>query len=308
MDSPSPRLRRRALDEVRGAARSRPVQVYLGVWAVAAVTLTAFGHDALSGLLLLAGVGALSLVTALVTAPARGLPGRVTTEPRLLVQQLVVVGATVVLTGVEGLRFHGVGGATTSLPAWTALVDALGGLGDRWFGAPHAVSNPVLYVAIPLVLLLWRGARPGELGLRRGIGTWRAAAVWCALPVVVLVGQMLGGRPVLGAGGLAVALLLATAQNGPMEEFLFRGALQTRLRLLAGPGWALVGQALVFGVWHLGLGYSNFGHPGGLVSALASTIVYQSVLGLAFGVLAERTGSLIAPSLFHVLYNTMFYG
>jgi len=92
--------------------------------------------------------------------------------------------------------------------------------------------------------------------------------------------------------------------NGFFEEFLFRGALQTRLRALRGPGWALVIQALVFGAWHLGLGYTNTDHAG-LLPALASTIVYQATLGLAFGVIFERTRNLLAPSVAHILVNSL---
>lgn len=58
------------------------------------------------------------------------------------------------------------------------------------------------------------------------------------------------------------------------EEFLFRGALQTRLRWLRGPGWALVIQALVFGAWHLGLGYATTDYAG-FLPALASTLSHQ---------------------------------
>ncbi len=65
-------------------------------------------------------------------------------------------------------------------------------------------------------------------------------------------------------------------------------------------------QAVLFGVWHVGLGYGNYGEPGGVISALASTIAFQAVLGLAFGYIFERSRNLFAPSVFHVLYNTMF--
>jgi membrane protease YdiL (CAAX protease family) len=65
-------------------------------------------------------------------------------------------------------------------------------------------------------------------------------------------------------------------------------------------------QALIFGLWHIGLGYANFGDPGGIITAVASTVLYQAVLGIAFGFIFERSRNLIAPSLFHVLYKTMF--
>ncbi|MDR7082097.1 membrane protease YdiL (CAAX protease family) [Arthrobacter ginsengisoli] len=71
-------------------------------------------------------------------------------------------------------------------------------------------------------------------------------------------------------------------QNGFVEESSFSGALQTRLVLAVGTGWALVLQALLLGVWHLRLGFTNTGHAG--------TIVPQSVLGLAFPVPGRPRG------------------
>jgi membrane protease YdiL (CAAX protease family) len=93
-------------------------------------------------------------------------------------------------------------------------------------------------------------------------------------------------------------------QNGLWEEFLLRGALQTRLRALLSPEWAIVIQALVFGAWHLGLGYTTT-DGAGLLSALAVGIVHQATIGLAFGIVFERTRNLLAPSVAHVLANTM---
>jgi membrane protease YdiL (CAAX protease family) len=93
-------------------------------------------------------------------------------------------------------------------------------------------------------------------------------------------------------------------QNGFFEEFLFRGALQTRLRKLTTPAWALVLQALIFGLWHLGAGYSATGGSD-LLTAAASTIVAQASLGLAFGIIFERTRNLFASSAFHIVINSI---
>jgi membrane protease YdiL (CAAX protease family) len=101
------------------------------------------------------------------------------------------------------------------------------------------------------------------------------------------------------------ARLLSNAiQNGFFEEFLFRGALQTRLRRILNPAWAVVIQALIFGVWHLGLGYTNTAYDG-FLPAVTATLVNQAVLGLAFGMIFERTRNLLAPSVVHVFFNSM---
>jgi membrane protease YdiL (CAAX protease family) len=103
---------------------------------------------------------------------------------------------------------------------------------------------------------------------------------------------------------IANRLLSNFMQNGLWEEILLRGALQTRLRALLSPEWAIVLQALVFGAWHLGLGYTNTGGAG-LLPALASVLVHQATIGLAFGIVFERTRNLLAPTVAHVLANSV---
>ena len=92
-------------------------------------------------------------------------------------------------------------------------------------------------------------------------------------------------------------------QNGFSEEFLFRGAFQTRLRAFMTSDWALVIQALVFGLWHIGFDTQTMG--GDVLAGLALGIASHSVMGLALGILFQRTRNLIAPSLVHVA-NNMF--
>jgi membrane protease YdiL (CAAX protease family) len=70
------------------------------------------------------------------------------------------------------------------------------------------------------------------------------------------------------------------------------------------PGLGGGGAALIFGTWHLGLGFDDTAHAGWL-TAVASTLAHQAVLGLAFGVMFERTRNLLAPSIVHVLVNSM---
>jgi membrane protease YdiL (CAAX protease family) len=175
-------------------------------------------------------------------------------------------------------------------------------LGDQWFGNGNLVANPVTYVVLPLLVLLAAGARLSTLGFARGHRVGRVLILWCAIPALFFGNALLTG--LLAPGRLAALLVSNFLSNGLSEEFLFRGALQTRLRRFWGPGWALVAQALVFGAWHLGLGFTATGHSGWL-PALASTIVYQAVLGLAFGVVYERTRNLVAPTIVHILVNSL---
>ncbi|MBP2017814.1 membrane protease YdiL (CAAX protease family) [Symbiobacterium terraclitae] len=93
-------------------------------------------------------------------------------------------------------------------------------------------------------------------------------------------------------------------QNGFSEEFLFRGALQTRLSQLLGDGWGLVLASLVFGIVHLGLNTKSLG--GDYLAGLAASVVFQATSGLLFGLTFMRTRSLIAPTEVHIVRNMMF--
>ncbi|MFJ6003809.1 lysostaphin resistance A-like protein [Arthrobacter sp. NPDC092385] len=218
--------------------------------------------------------------------------------------QLGLVSVFVALTGWSNLAFHGVIEGHSGIPGWTPLVERLRDLGERWFGEGLGtfVVNPVTYVLIPLIVLLLAGARLPDLGFTRGHRVGRTLVISCALPVVRFAFTVISGQQSIVR--LFGAFASNSMQNGFLEEFLFRGLLQTRLRLLAGPGWALVLQALVFGLWHLGAGYTNTGHAG-LLPAIAVTIVQQSLLGLGLGILFERTRNLLAPSVVHIALNSL---
>ena len=183
------------------------------------------------------------------------------------------------------------------------MVNAVERFSGQTFGNDNYISNPVQYFVIPVIVLLLLGAKLPDLGFGRGYRVLRVTLIWCIVPVLAIIYLLFSGALLSWVGQM---LFSNSLNNGFFEEFLFRGALQTRLRRLMSPAWALVLQAVLFGVWHVGLGYGNYGEPGGVISALASTIAFQAVLGLAFGYIFERSRNLFAPSVFHVLYNTMF--
>jgi membrane protease YdiL (CAAX protease family) len=214
--------------------------------------------------------------------------------------QVAVIGALIVLTAWNGLVFHRVPGVGP-VPVWSDLTRALGAVGDGLFGNGNYVANPVTYLVLPLILLLLLGARPRDLGFGKGHRVGRVILLWLAIPVAFLAFAVVTGQ--LTAARVVNRLVSNVMQNGIWEEFLLRGALQTRLRGLLTPEWAIVIQALVFGGWHLGLGYTNTAGAG-LLPALASTLVHQATIGLAFGIVFERTRNLLAPTVAHVLANS----
>lgn len=300
--SASPDFRSSLYSLVAQAIRSRAAWFFGAVWLVSALVLVVSGHGfPLFSLVMGLAYLLFSLLTVLITAPNPPAVVSSTERPRVWLQ-LGIIGAFILLTALGGLAFHGVVPEDLSLPLWSPLVESLEQLGRQGFGNDNYLSNPVRYFVLPLAALLLAGARLRGLGFARGHRVGRVLLLWGAPLLAYFVYALVSGQTTLAR--LAGRLVSNFMQNGFFEEFLFRGALQTRLRLLAGPGWALVLQALLFGVWHLGLGFTNTGHAG-LLPALASTLVNQAVIGLALGVLFERTRNLLAPSLVHILINSL---
>ena len=280
----------------------RAALLFAGIWLASALVLVVTGRgfpfDAfLKGLAFLL----LSVLTVVVTQPAPAPSIPVAERPRLWLQ-IGLILLFVLLTAWRGLAFHHVIGPDVALSLWSPVVDALGSLGDRWFGNGNYLANPVTYTLAPLLVLLLAGARLRGLGFGPGDRVGGVLLLWCSLPVAAFAYAVLAGQ--LTPERLGRRLLSNSLNNGFFEEFLFRGALQTRLRRLTTVGWALVIQALVFGGWHLGLGFTDTGHAGWF-PALASAFVNQAVIGLASGIVFEQSRNLLAPSVIHTVFNTL---
>lgn len=75
------------------------------------------------------------------------------------------------------------------------------------------------------------------------------------------------------------------------EEMVFRGIVFNRLKRFFGKGTAIIGSALIFGLYH-----------GNMVQAL-----YGFILGLLMAFFYERYGSFIVPVLLHSAANVCVY-
>ncbi len=279
-------------------------------WAFAVAWLGAAAVLAASGLLLLVpqqlGITltalALSWLTVALTSPP---PPPASTRTWRLGLQVVVLAVIAALTGATGAYVGGVAREVLGrLPGWSGLVRYLT-LPPHFLHlpipVPYVLLNPVTDVLLPLVVLLVLGARPGELGLGPGHRAGRVLAIWAALPLIA-IGIALG----LGAGspGLAAMVFLRNLfQNGFSEEFLWRGAIQTRLSRLTSPAWGLVLAALTFGLWHIGADAAEV--RGRLLDAACAGIVSQAGIGLGLGVVLQRTRNLVAGTVAHMLIDTI---
>ncbi len=114
----------------------------------------------------------------------------------------------------------------------------------------------------------------------------------------------------LAAGGSAVTIVLAGAYFvlviGPIEEYLYRGVIQGRLRQHFGPAVAIGLTSLGFAVGHA----PNFWLAGsdvlsvGVLIALGGIAVGSVILGAIY----EKTANLAVVVLVHGLVNTILFG
>ncbi|MGM0370988.1 MAG: CPBP family intramembrane glutamic endopeptidase [Halobacteriota archaeon] len=95
--------------------------------------------------------------------------------------------------------------------------------------------------------------------------------------------------------GLAALSVLIVA---PVEEFVFRGVIQRRLRNQFGPVPAIIGASLLFGSMHL------VNYTGNPVPIIAGALLISSI-GAIFGAVYERTENLFVPVLVHAIYNVI---
>ena len=169
-------------------------------------------------------------------------------------------------------------------------------------GTETAVLLTYLLTAAAIVLWFRLRHKPlGEAaGLRRCSGWTAAFCAFCAVDFFVVVQLTLALLPavwmtdyndhmeLLLSDGLIPALSITVA--APLaEELMFRGVIQTRLER-AMPVWAaVVLQAVLFGVVH--------GTP--------IQMAYAFLLGLAFGFLRSRTGSILPGIAAHAAFNAM---
>jgi membrane protease YdiL (CAAX protease family) len=205
-----------------------------------------------------------------------------------------------------------------------ALVPIAAGLAWRFlpFPAPAGledcgsiVSAPALWRVAEAVTVLSSlalvarllGADRASLSLRwpsRPVIVTSLAFAGLVAPLALWLGPILAlpffGQVRLETGiltAVAPAIVLAVA-NGLMEEVTFRGALMGWAARAVGPLRALILQAVVFGLVHVGPDFT--GNPIPVVVAVGAG-------GLIAGVIVRRTGSLLLPIAVHAAFDVPLY-
>jgi uncharacterized protein len=148
----------------------------------------------------------------------------------------------------------------------------------------------VIRAAVATALAAAAGVRPGSLRGGARVGAAAAAAVGAGVAVGTLLPPVRAGMATRALPEKHWRWLLFDIPIGTVwtEELLFRGAVTA----VAGPR----ASAVAFGLWHVGDARAA-GDP------VPGTVLVTGVAGAVFGLLAERSGSVLAPMLAHLAVN-----
>lgn len=209
----------------------------------------------------------------------------------------------------------GIVGASFAIGAWEALAASIGvAAGTTTYQLAQTAFQFAGFVAPALLFVAAAGDRSL---LPAGTPTPREL-VFAIGGFVLLYVLQYGLLAALGALGIAPVQNRAIAPEshqpvyflwmilfsflvvGPAEELLFRGGIQGLLKRAWGPWPAIVGASALFGLLHYSVG------SGSVASALAYVLI-AFLLGIVLGVLYERTGNLVVPTLAHGGFNAVAF-
>ncbi|EME23172.1 CPBP family intramembrane glutamic endopeptidase [Rhodococcus triatomae] len=184
-----------------------------------------------------------------------------------------------------------------ALVAWNNVVLPRLGLGARGRAAANGVAASGL-----CALAVAGGVRADELGWRRsatGLRWGLAASTLPALayPAILAVPEVrsrmaAGARRADHTEWVFVHIPIGTVLA---EELAFRSVLFALSRR-ATPRWAIVVDAVAFGLWHV----TPARHAG---DSVPGTVAFTAAASLLFDALRARSGSVLAPALLHLVVN-----
>ena len=258
-----------------------PFRLFVGLYLAAFAILVLEGHraDALRTLRYSLMFAALAFVTSRVARSIKDVPR----PGRHLWAQLAACATAIVLTGLVSFRlgseddtYHEVVGSVYSSGCWQFALE----------------------VCAVYFVLRCLGLSGADLGIRRWVsGGTIVALLWIVTAFGFLSVDMMDGMP--SPGEAAQQIFQNVFRNGFSEEFLFRGVLLSRLRLILTDEWALFVQALLFGIWHYGADVRVA--AGNTLVTACFMITVQAVFGYALGYLTLRTRSIAIGSAFHAV-------
>ncbi|KTG09554.1 abortive phage infection protein [Haloprofundus marisrubri] len=103
--------------------------------------------------------------------------------------------------------------------------------------------------------------------------------------------------------GLLLAAILSLIVVGPVEEFFFRGVVQTRLREALTPVSSIIIAGAAFALFHV-YTVALLAPP---AAVLIHMLAYYTSMGMIFGWVYHRTETLTAPALVHGVFNATIF-
>ena len=206
--------------------------------------------------------------------------------------------------------------SSARVAVWAGLIVLIGALNAAGHAAKGAPGKRVLYqystaiggliqyaVILGIVLVIARRLDWTEVFALRRPRSLQAAAGWIVAALAAIwalsyaIGQVLDAGKDQGlvpdhwepkhaaafAANFAVVVLVAPV----VEELTFRGFGVSGLSGLLGPGWAIVGVGIAFGVWH------------GLLIAFPVLAVFGAILAAV----RIRTASVYPSMVVHAIFN-----
>jgi membrane protease YdiL (CAAX protease family) len=175
---------------------------------------------------------------------------------------------------------------------WTLVASGQPFESAAGFAALKLGEDLAIIVTVLVLILLIRN-RLGSVFISKGrvrVGLVVGLSSFVGLTVLGLAFTAMGGIPWDRVFDLLPIFGAVVIADGIMEELLFRGLFLKRLARFVGPTWANVVTAAVFSLAHLQVEFAP---------SVPVFLVVVFSLGLLWGWLMQKTGSLIAPVLFH---------
>lgn len=227
------------------------------------------------------------------------------------------VSALFAATGV------GLVGFLAGLLVVTVAVSLLGAVVPLSEGSPARATVLMVaqYTGILAVAVLYLDAADRSLSFVRLDRPTLRELGWAAGGVVALFATLAAATFLLEQLGLSLTehsvarsaeenpavllplIPLSVLLTGPIEELLYRGIVQTRLKQAFSTAPAVLVAAAIFSLVHVpafGLGAS--------LGSLATTLAVLFILGAVLGGLYEHTGNLVVPAVAHGIYNAVTFG
>jgi membrane protease YdiL (CAAX protease family) len=174
----------------------------------------------------------------------------------------------------------------------------------------------VLYVAVPVLILVLTSRNLKTYGLT--LSNWRYNMKWGVLLILVVIipimitvamGLTSPEQNLSQSDYVVSTLIFQFLFAGFGEEILFRGYYQSRLNEGFGRnfrvlnlefGWGVFITAFLFGMVHVFF-WPRFFFGGFQINVMSG--IYTGMIGLTIGFVREKSGSILAPSLMHGIWD-----